>query len=140
VVLSSQREDLKDALYNAKQKDGADTANPLFQDGRKLIPSVTRVFSKVRRMHVYLQAYERGSAAVQPFVALVSFYRGQEKVFETAPVEVAAVLGEQLKTIPIQFEIPLADVAPGQYDCQVTVLNPNSRKAVFWRAPVVVVP
>ncbi len=47
VVLSSQRTDLKDVLYNAtKEKDRAkvEAANPLVQDGQKLIPSVTRVF------------------------------------------------------------------------------------------------
>ena len=35
VVLSSQRVDLKDALYNAvKAKDRAETANPLVRTGR----------------------------------------------------------------------------------------------------------
>ena len=48
VVLSSQRVDLKDALYNAaKEGPGKEeAANPLVQNGQKLIPSVTRVFSK----------------------------------------------------------------------------------------------
>ena len=60
VVLSSQRIDLKDALYNAvKAKDREEAANPLVLDGQKLIPSVTRVFSKSRDMYVYLQAYEQ---------------------------------------------------------------------------------
>jgi VWFA-related protein len=63
VVLSSQRVDLKEALYNAvKVKDRSETANPLVRDGQKLIPSVTRVFSRGRDMYVYLQAYEQGAA------------------------------------------------------------------------------
>ena len=28
---------------------------------------------------------------------------------------------------------------PGEYDCQVTVLDPTDRKAAFWRAPVLLV-
>jgi hypothetical protein len=44
VVLSSQHEELKDSLYNARQKDDGEATNPLVQDGRKLIPSVTREF------------------------------------------------------------------------------------------------
>src|ERR1700722_13954205 len=52
VVLSSQRVDLKDAIYNAlKSKEQAETTNPLVQDGEKLIPSVTRVFSETRPMY-----------------------------------------------------------------------------------------
>ncbi len=86
VVLSSQRVDLKEAIYNAlKSKDQGEVANPLVQEGQKLIPSVTRVFSKSRDIYVYLQAYEPGATTTQPLVAFVSFYRGQSKVFETPP-------------------------------------------------------
>ena len=31
-------------------------------------------------------------------------------------------------------------VAPGRYECQVTVLEPTGEKAAFWQAPVIVVP
>ena len=60
VVLSSQRVAMQDSLFTAG-KDKTPTANPLVQDGQKLIPSVTRVFSRSRDMYVYLQAYERGA-------------------------------------------------------------------------------
>ena len=76
MVLSSQRVDLKDALFTAG-KDKEQAANPLVQDGQKLIPSVTRVFSRSRDMYVYLQAYEPGAAEVKPLVAFVTFYRGR---------------------------------------------------------------
>ena len=82
VVLSGQRMDMKDSLFTAG-KDKTPTVNPLIQNGQKLIPSVTRVFSRNRDMYVYLQAYERGQATMQPLVAFVTFYRGQTKAFET---------------------------------------------------------
>jgi VWFA-related protein len=141
VVLSSQRVDLKNALYNAvKNKDRAETANPLVQDGEKLIPSVTRVFSKSRNMYIYLQAYEQGRPSVQPLVAFVSFYRAQTKAFETPPVEVTNGLNNRLKTMPLSFSIALHQLPPGKYDCQVTVLDPAGQKGAFWRAPVMLVP
>ena len=63
VVLSSQRVDMRDALFNAaKDKDKAQiqqSVNPLVQDGTKLIPSVTRVFTQNQDMYVYLQAYQQ---------------------------------------------------------------------------------
>jgi len=140
VVLSSQRIELKDALYNAvKNKDREETANPLVFEGQKLIPSVTRVFSKSRDMYVYLQAYEQGATSVQPLVAFVSFYRAQKKEFETPPMEVTEGMNNRLKTMPLRFTIPLAQLAPGQYDCQVTVLDPTGQKCAFWRAPVALV-
>jgi VWFA-related protein len=141
VVLSSQRVDLKDALYNAKEKDKdkAEAVNPLVQNGQKLIPSVTRVFSKSRDMHVYLQAYEQDAPAAQPLIAFVSFYRGQTKAFETKPLEVRAGANNRLKTMPLQFSIALDALPPGNYDFQVTILNPEGQKGAFWRAPVVLV-
>ena len=141
VVLSSQRVELKEALYNAlKEKDRAETANPLVQDGKKLIPSVTRVFSKSREMFVYLQAYEPEAQAPEPLVAYVSFYRADTKVFETQPTIVTGGLNNRLKTVPLSLNIDTSQLAPGEYDCQITVVNPSGQKAAFWRAPVKLVP
>ena len=141
VVLGSQRVDLRDAIYNAlKKKDQEETANPLVQDGQKLIPSVTRVFSQSRDFYVYLQAYEPGAANFQPLVAFVSFYQAQKKAYETPPLEVTGGMNNRLKTMPLSFSIGLHQLPPGKYDCQVTVLDPAAQKGAFWRAPVMLVP
>jgi hypothetical protein len=143
VVLSSQRVNMKEALFNAgkgKLSALAQAANPLVVEGEKLIPSVTRVFSKGRDLYVYLQAYERYAAAAQPLVAFVTFYRGQTKAFESTPVQVSEGMDPKSKALPLKFSLSLAKLAPGEYACQVTVLDPTSRKAAFWQAPVMVIP
>jgi hypothetical protein len=38
------------------------------------------------------------------------------------------------------ISVPLQDLRPGRYDCQVSVLEPTGQKIAFWRAPVVLVP
>jgi hypothetical protein len=141
VVLSSQRVYMKDALYNAaKDKGVAESVNPLVQEGQKLIPSVTRVFSKSRDMFVYLQAYEPAAETTKPLVAFITFYQGQTKAFETPPIEVTDALNNRLKTMPIKFDLALSKLPPGEYNCQVTVLDPQGQKAAFWQAPVMLVP
>jgi VWFA-related protein len=143
VVLSSQRVDLKDSLYNAvKGKDEAKdvAANPLIEDGKKLIPSVTRVFSAGRQMYVYLQAYNEGATVVNPVVAFVSLYQGQKKVFETQPIAVTPTATSRLGMVPLNFTIGLNEIPPGQYDCQVTILDPANQKGTFWQAPLMIVP
>jgi len=140
VVLSSQRVDLSEAIYNAvKKKEQAEVTNPLVQEGQKLIPSVTRVFSKSRQMYVYLQAYEQGVASVEPLVAFVTLYRGSTKVFETAPHQVSDGMKNRLNTMPLRFDIGLDQVPAGGYNCQVTVLDPAGQKVAFWQAPIIVV-
>jgi hypothetical protein len=140
VVLSSQRVDQKEAIYNAlKSKDQAELTNPLVQDGQKLIPSVTRVFSKSRQMYIYLQAYEPAATSAQPLVAFVTFYSGQTKVFETPPRSVTEGMNNRLKTMPLRFDLSLDPLPAGAYNCQVTVLDPSGQKAAFWQAPILVV-
>ena len=145
VVLSGQRVDLKNAIYNAaKAKDQEKEAavNPLVQDGKKLIPSVTRVFSRGRDLYVYLQAYGQGAAGAPPktFVAFVSFYQGQAKVFETQPMAVTPPATARLGTVPLSFSIGLNQLPPGEYDCQVTVLDPSGAKGTFWQTQIKLVP
>ena len=140
VVLSSQRMEVRDALFNVAVKDKLPSVDPLVQDGLKLIPSVTRVFSTNRDLYVYLQAYERGQTTEQPLVAFVTFYRGQNKAFETPPLPVTEGMDPKSKAVPLRFNLALSKLQPGKYDCQVTVLDPASQKANFWQAPVVLVP
>jgi VWFA-related protein len=168
VVLSSQRQPYKDAIYNvASKKDQAkqSAADPLIQDGQQLLPSVTRVFSKGRNLYVFLQAYEApitapaaapaaGAATVtpvaasttptpaqtRPLIAFVSFYQGQTKVYETQPMEVSPLPNTRLQIAPMNFTVDLSSLAPGKYDCQVTVLDPSGGKGAFWKAQIMVVP
>jgi len=140
VVLGSQRVAPGDALFTVQQKLDADAVNPLVFNGQKLIPSVTRVFSRSRDLHVFLQAYERTAAATEPLVAFVAFYQGEVKAFETPPLAVTAGLDPKTKAVPLRFTMSLAELPPGQYDCQVTVLDPTGNKAAFWQAPIVLIP
>jgi VWFA-related protein len=139
VVLSSQKVDLKDAIYNAtkeKERNIQEAVNPLVENGAKLIPSVTRVFSTSRSMYVYLQAYQQTATTAQPLVSYVTFYQGGTKVFETPPMKVVSGMNNALKTMSLNFDIALKDIPLGEYDCQVSVLDPAGQRIAFWRAPV----
>ena len=142
VVLSSQRVPFSEALLNVQKTDAQKNTNadPLVFEGQRLFPSVTRVFSKQRDMYVFMQAYERGATATQPLVAFVTFYKGDVKALETAPLPVVDGLDSRSKAVPLRFSVPLNELATGQYDCQVTVLDPAGQKVAFWRAPIVLIP
>jgi hypothetical protein len=126
-------------LYSVEQKISAEAVNPLVFEGQKLIPSVTRVFSKSRDLYVFLQAYERAATTTQPLVAFVTFYRGDVKAFETPPLAVTSGMDAKSKAVPLRFGLSLDQLATGHYSVQVTVLDPAGEKAAFWQAPIVVV-
>lgn len=161
VVLASQRVDVGDGLYNAmKGKDQAkqNAVNPLIFDGKKIIPSVTRVFSRTRDLHIFLQAYAldgqappstspaptagapaSAPAAPAPLVGYVSFYDQKDKLMETQPISVLPIAASRLGLTPFRFDVSLASLQPGEYNCQVTILDPRGAKAAFWQAPIMVV-
>jgi hypothetical protein len=133
---------MSDALFNAGRNKQAreQVENPLVEDGFKLIPSVTRVFSRSRDLYIYLQAYEREAEAMRPLAALVTIYRGAERVLRAPAHLVVEGLHPRSGAVPIRLTIALGDLVPGEYICQVTVLETAGQKAAFWQAPIAIVP
>ncbi len=140
VVLSYQREKLDAAVATAEKDKKLIAANPLVRDGKKLIPSVTRVFRSDQDLKVYLEAYQPAAQKTEPMLASVGFYRGRVKAFETSPLRVSTGLDARSKAVPLAFEIPLEKLQPGRYICQVSVIEPGARKFAVWRAELVVLP
>ena len=155
VVLSTQRVDMKDAIYDAakaKERAKDNAVNPLVQEGKKLVPSVTRVFAQNRDIYVYLQAYKpsAGSAAAgstpgpapqpatEPLMAFVTLYLNGTEAFKTQPIAVSPNAATRLGVTPMSFSLNSGGLKPGRYDCQVTVLDVATAKANFWRAPIVI--
>jgi VWFA-related protein len=140
VVLSYQRERLDAAVATAEKDKKLLAANPLIQDGSKLVPSVTRVFRKDEDMYVYLEAYQPGAEKTRLMVATVSFFRGGTKAFETAPLQVTDGLNAKSKAVPMRFSLPLGKLQPGRYTCQVSVIDPGAQRMAIWRSPMVLLP
>lgn len=139
VILGSQRVEPKDALFDAetnKSKTMNAAANPLVQEGSKLIPSVTRVFRTNRQLFVYLQAYESATIAGPPLVAYLNLYRNGKQAFTAVSITVKAEQNNGLGVVPISFDIALGQLTAGDYECQVSVLDPASQKVAFWTGSI----
>jgi hypothetical protein len=136
VVLSGQIESQSAAVAAASQDKKTIADHPLIRDGKKIVPSVTRTFRRDQTLYVYLEAFE--PEAPKPLQTTVSFYRGKTKVFE-APMELSKeAFKAQAKVQPIELSIPLTTLEPGRYTCQVSVIDSQSQKVAFWRAPMAV--
>ena len=139
VVLSGQRVDMKDSLFTAgKDKDaGGESADP----ERTEADSERDASLQPEPRHVCVPAGVRArrQATMQPLVAFVTFYRGQTKAFETAPLPVTEGMDPKSKAVPLRFSLALNKLPPGRYNCQVTVIDPTGQKAAFWQAPVMLV-
>jgi hypothetical protein len=72
--------------------------------------------------------------------ARLTLYREGKKVFETQPVRAGKPLPSRPGALPVWINTPLKSVAPGKYECQVSVIDQFGRKFAFERTVVAVVP
>ena len=138
VVWSNQREPLSASIGNAGGNKKLLNEHPLVENGQKLIPDITRVFRRDQKLYVYFEVYDPGTEATPSVSAELMMFRGKSKAFESAPVHVTKAKSGHPNTLAMEFEMPLANIPPGQYTCQVSVIDEQARKFGFARAPLVV--
>jgi VWFA-related protein len=138
VVWSNQREPLSASIGNAGVNKKLLNEHPLVENGEKLIPDITRVFRKDQKLYVYFEVYDPGTIASPSVSAELMMFKGKSKAFESAPVRVTKPKSGRPNTLAFEFQMPLANIPPGNYTCQVSVIDEQARKFGFARAPLVV--
>jgi VWFA-related protein len=138
VVLSSQ-------LQPSKRKKYGD---PLVRNGSEIVPSVTHVFSAAQHLYLYYEVYDAtqvsGGKAKRPatndvrVLSNVLFFQGSAKVFETPIVEAKTVSEADRNATVFQLDVPLDQLKPGFYTCQVNVIDDLSGKFLFPRLALLV--
>ena len=129
-----------------------DAGNPLAQSGQQIVPSVTRVFSSKQHLYLYYEVYDpakeaagESSAAAEkaakPGVRVMSnveFFQGDDKAYETPLVRVRELTVPGRKAAVFQLDVPLSDLKPGFYTCQVNVIDDAAGHFVFPRLAMLV--
>jgi hypothetical protein len=60
------------------------------------------------------------------------------KAFEVAPLDATRVSDTRPEAVPVQFQLALKDLAPGEYTSQINIVDEVGRKFAFPRAPIVI--
>jgi VWFA-related protein len=160
VVVASQR--IPD---NGKKSD-----NPLIRDGQQWVPNVAHVFRQDQHMYFLYEVYDpKGSPGAPVFTATtgkekaaekqtaaknqaaaaaagvrvltsIEFLNGTTKVYETPLVEAKQINNVSKDAVAFQLEVPLADLKPGLYTCQVNVIDDTGGGYTFPRLALLVKP
>ena len=130
IVLSSQR------TPNTTKK----AASPLVRDGVEWIPNIPHVFRQDQHLYFLYEVYDptkqQGGAVAadapglkrregKPVRVLTSieFMRDGVKVYETPLVVADAINIPERDAVGFQFDVPLTQLKPGTYVCQVNVID-----------------
>ena len=147
IVLASQR----------VPSSGKKTVDPLVRDGVEWIPNVAHVFRQAQHLYflyeVYDPAKQKGEAEPSSSPGLtrreggpvrvltsIEFLSGGVKVYETPLVEAKAINIPERGAVAFQFDVPLTQLKPGTYICQVNVIDDAGGSYSFPRMAMMVQP
>jgi VWFA-related protein len=145
IVLSSQR------VPNTAKK----VVSPLVRDGVEWIPNVPHVFRQDQHLYFLYEVYDPARQKDAPVPASspgltrreggpvrvltsIEFLSGGVKVYETPLVEAKAINVPERGAVAFQFDVPLAQLKPGTYVCQVNVIDDAGGSFSFPRMAMVV--
>ncbi len=147
VVISNQREPVADQVASVKNSKKLLAANPLIDDGKKLLPNVTKVFRPGQSMLVYVEVYDPNIPDFLPenfrranVSASLAFYQNDKKVFESPAVRANKVSQTRLATLPVWLQMPVNNLKPGKYQAQVNLIDEFGKKFAFPRTTLAVLP
>jgi hypothetical protein len=105
------------------------TQNPLVRDGSEVIPSVTHVFSSEQHLYLYYEVYDPGhetAGAAKAGIRVltnVAFFIGKNQAYQTPLIETTQLNAPDRKAAVFQLDVPLSQLKPGFYTCQVNVID-----------------
>src|SRR5262249_26661932 len=135
VVVSNQKQAVRPRQRNL---------NPLINTGNEIVPNVTRVFSSGQNLYFYFEVYEPGKeekAGDKNAVRLLSsvvFYKNNVKAYETPLVQADELNVPARRATAFEWQVPLAQLKPGFYTCQVNVVDDAAGKFAFPRLALLV--
>jgi len=140
VILSNQRESLEQQIATVKNDKKLLAENPLIdRSGRRTVPNVTRVFRSGKNLNVYFEVYDPATvpasedSRVASVAANLTLFDGSHKVMDTPQEHVARLDSKRDNVIAVRLKVPFNDLKPGQYTCQVNVIDELGRKFSFPR-------
>jgi VWFA-related protein len=150
VVLASQR------TPNAEKNAGGNP-NPLLRDGLEWVPNVAHVFRQDQHLYFLYEVYDPSKAKGTPEPAAspglgrrssgpvrvltsIEFLDNGKKVYETPLVTATAINDPQQDAVAFQFDVPLTQLKPGIYICQVNVIDDGGGSFSFPRMAIKVLP
>ena len=90
---------------------------------------------------VYDPAHEKAEKGAKDSVNVLSsleLLRGATKVYETPMVQAKAINVESRNAVAVELDVPLAGLKPGQYTCQLNVIDDAGGAFAFPRFAVLV--
>ena len=133
VVLASQR------IPAPKHDD-----SPMVRDGEELIPNLPHVFRQDQHLYFLYEVYSPDKSPQDKsklrVLTSIEFLNGSTKAFETPLLEATQLNEPTRNAVAFQFDVPLSSLQPGQYTCQINVIDDTGGSFSFPRMAILIHP
>ena len=113
-------------------------ASPLVRDGLQWVPNIAHVFRQDQHLYFLYEVYDpakdkdvKGGGV--KLLTNIEFVNNGTKVYETPLVTAHAVNDPEHDAVVFQFDVPLTQLKPGTYICQVNVIDDAGGSFMFPR-------
>ena len=123
--------------------------NPLVRSGEAYVPNISHVFRQDQHLYLLYEVYaparekimEGQAKGTKPGINVLSsleLIQGSTKVFETPMVQAKSINVQGRDAVSIELDVPLEGLKPGQYLCQLNVVDDAGGSFAFPRFAVLV--
>ena len=123
--------------------------SPLIRNGEEYVPNISHVFRQDQHLYLLYEIYSparekageeqpKGSKSGINLLSSLELIQGSTKVYETAVVQAKAINVDGRDAVAIELDVPLAGLKPGQYLCQLNIIDDAGGSFAFPRFAVLV--
>ncbi len=136
-------------LASAREPSKPDT--PLVRGGEEYVPNISHVFRQDQHLYLLYEVYgparekpadnsPKGTKAGVDVLSSLELIQGTTKVYETPLVQAKAINVQSRDAVAMELDVPLDKLKPGQYLCQLNVVDDAGGSFAFPRFAVLVRP
>jgi len=137
------------SIVLASMRQPTKKATPLVRDGQEYVPNISHVFRQDQHLYLLYEVYgptrekaaENKPKGTKPGIDVLSslqLMQGSTKVYETPLVQAKVENVEGRDAVAIELDVPLTGLKPGQYLCQLNVIDDAGGSFAFPRFAVLV--
>jgi VWFA-related protein len=137
------------SIVLASMRQPSKKQSPLVRGGEEYVPNISHVFRRDQHLYLLYEIYsparekaaENQPKGTKPGINLLSsleLIQGSTKVYETPLVQAKAINVEGRDAVAVELDVPLSGLKPGQYVCQLNVIDDAAGSFAFPRFAVLV--
>jgi hypothetical protein len=135
------------SILLASARQPSKQLTPLVRNGQEYVPNISHVFRRDQHLYLLYEVYSPAKAKAEGgkpagdavrVLSSLELLQGSVKVYETPLVEAKTVNVEGREAVAIELDVPLDALKPGQYVCQLNVIDDAAGAFAFPRFAVLV--